>query len=161
MSRRNNSKPELGLAISKVLVPTDGSKNAIRALNLAILLAKKFDAELTILNVIPSPRTVVDTAVGWIPTSTAAYYDEQENISKRLLDEELSLCKTHGVKKVRSEIVRASKSIVGEIIDLATKRKIELIVIGTRGLGGFRKLIQGSVSSGVVTHARCNVLVVR
>ncbi len=161
MSRRNNSKRELGLAISRVLVPTDGSKNAIRALNLAIFLAEKFDAELTILNVIPSPRTVVDTAVGWIPTSTAAYYDEQENISKRLLDEELSLCKTRDVKKARSEIVRASKSIVGEIIELATKRKIELIVIGTRGLGGFRKLIQGSVSSGVVAHAHCNVLVVR
>lgn len=82
-------------------------------------------------------------------------------MAKRLIEDALTICRSQGVKKTASEMVRASKSIVGEIIELATKRKIDLIVIGTRGLGGFRRLIQGSVSSGVVTHARCNVLVVR
>ena len=51
--------------------------------------------------------------------------------------------------------------MVEEILGVAEKEKIDLIVIGTRGLGGFRKLLQGSVSSGVMTHAKCNVLVVR
>lgn len=152
---------ESGSSISRILVPTDGSENASRALSVAIRMAKTFDAELLVMNVIPARRSSVESPAGWMPTSTAPYYEEQENMAKRLLDEALSICQTHGIEKADSEIVRASKSIVAEIIELATKRKINLIIIGTRGLGGFRKLIQGSVSSGVVTHAGCNVLVVR
>ena len=128
---------------------------------MAISFAKTFDANVTLLTVIPAPRTVVDTSVGWIPTSTAPYYEDQENIARRLLDDAISQCQKNGIKKASSEIIRASESIVGEIIEFAIKRKIDLIVIGTRGLGGFRRMIQGSVSSGVVTHAHCNVLVVR
>lgn len=148
---------------SKILVPIDGSSNAKRALDAAIIFAKTYDAELTILNVIPSPGILVEapTDLGLPPTGIGQYYEHQERNATCFLDESIRICKINGLKKVKEEISRASKSVVEEIIELSTKRKIDLIVIGTRGLGGFRKMLLGSVSSGVVNHADCNVLVVR
>ena len=47
------------------------------------------------------------------------------------------------------------------ITEFAKKERADLIVVGTRGLSGFKKLLPGSVSSGIATHAPCSVLVVR
>jgi len=94
------------------------------------------------------------------PTGLDTYYKQQEMGANHFIDEALAVARTRGVK-IRGEVSRASKSIVEEIIDVAISEKIEMIVIGTRGLGGFKKLLLGSVSSGVVTHAQCNVLIVR
>ena len=147
---------------SKILVPIDGSGNAKRALDAAIIFAKTYDAELLILNVIPTPGLLVEAPTGLgLPTGIGQYYEHQERNATDFVDESIRICRINGLKKVSTEISRASKSVVEEIIELSTRRKIDLIVIGTRGLGGFRKLLLGRVSSGVVTHAKCNVLVVR
>ena len=55
----------------------------------------------------------------------------------------------------------SAESIVGQIVDYADREKADLIAIGSRGLGGFKRMVIRRVSSGVVTHARCPVLVVR
>jgi len=52
-------------------------------------------------------------------------------------------------------------SIVGAIVEYAERENIDLLVIGSRGLTGFKKLLVGSVASGVVTYAHCPVLVVK
>ena len=52
-------------------------------------------------------------------------------------------------------------SVVEAIVNDAESRNVDLIVIGTRGLSGFTKLLIGSVSSGVVSHAHCSVFLVR
>ena len=164
LSNRNALKNSEHISLpSKILVPIDGSNNAKRALDFAIMLAKTYDAELVILNVIPTPGLLVEapTGLGLPPTGIGQYYEQQEKNGSDFIEEAIRICRTNGLKNIETEINRASKSIVEEIIELATKRKIDLIVIGTRGLGGFRKLLLGSVSSGVVTHAHCNVLVIR
>jgi len=51
--------------------------------------------------------------------------------------------------------------VVETIINHAAKEHVDLIIVGTRGLGGFKKMLIGSVSSGVISHANCPVLVVR
>jgi len=51
--------------------------------------------------------------------------------------------------------------VVETIINHAAKEDVDLIIVGTRGLGGFKKMLIGSVSSGVISHANCPVLVVR
>jgi len=57
--------------------------------------------------------------------------------------------------------VEGVTSTVQGIVEFASNEKVDLIVIGTRGLSGFKRLLIGSVSSGVVAHAHCPVLVVR
>jgi nucleotide-binding universal stress UspA family protein len=160
MSKKSMTNSDMYPA--KILVPTDGSPNANRALNVAIGIAKAFSAELTVLNVISTPSILISTSAFGAPANgVAAYYEQQEDSAKHFIEEATLAAKSQGVSKVGSKVVRADKSIVEEIIQAAVGEKVDLIVIGTRGLGGFKKLLQGSVSSGVVAHAHCNVLVVR
>jgi len=62
---------------------------------------------------------------------------------------------------VKAEIPEATTSVVETIVNQAVKENADLIIVGTRGLGGFKKLILGSVSNGVVSHVHCPVLVIR
>lgn len=58
-------------------------------------------------------------------------------------------------------MIIAEESIVSEIIEFAERENIDLIIMGTRGRTGFKKLLLGSVASGVVNFAHCPVLVLR
>ena len=58
-------------------------------------------------------------------------------------------------------MIIAEESIVSEIIEYAERENIDLIIMGTRGRTGFKKLLLGSVASGVVNFAHCPVLVIR
>ena len=61
--------------------------------------------------------------------------------------------------KVNRVIIKGTPEEV--ILNYAKEKGVDLIVMGTRGLGGFKKLLLGSVSNGVVSHAPCSVLIVR
>ena len=157
------SEKKLAFSPRRILVPIDGSGNSMRALDTAIELAKNIGSELFIFTVIPLHSLAVGAAVGFSSVSVPLqdYYDATEKQAKDFLEQAKSLATTSGVVKVSGEIDLEYESIPEQIIDRAGKEKSDLIVIGTRGLGGFKRLLLGSVSSGVVTHANCNVLVVR
>jgi nucleotide-binding universal stress UspA family protein len=158
-----NDKLQTSFPPLRILVPIDGSENGTRALEAGIELAKVFAAELIVLNVIPAPSVMVEISIsaGFPPDDLHDYYQRQDRDSNNFIEGAMELVKRKGVFKARSEIVRAQKSIVEEIIEKAANERTDLIVIGTRGLGGFKKLLLGSVSSGVVTHSHCNTFVVR
>ncbi len=61
----------------------------------------------------------------------------------------------------QSPEIIASINIAGGIVDYAEENDINLIVIGTRGLSGFKKLLLGSVATHVITYAHCPVMVVK
>jgi nucleotide-binding universal stress UspA family protein len=61
---------------------------------------------------------------------------------------------------IKTEII-SSKDIAGGMLDFAEENNIDLIVIGTRGRSGFKRLLVGSVASHVVAYAHCPVLVVK
>ena len=60
-----------------------------------------------------------------------------------------------------SNVILSNKSVVAEIVDYAENNNIDLLVIGTRGRSGVRRLLLGSIASGVVTYAHCPVLVIK
>lgn len=62
--------------------------------------------------------------------------------------------------QIKSEII-SSTNIAEAIVDYAEEKNFKLIVIGTRGKSGFKKLLLGSVASSVITYAHCPVLVVK
>jgi len=71
------------------------------------------------------------------------------------------MAKNEGIPELKTETFTDVKSVIGSIIDYATSRDVDLIVIGTRGRTGLRRFLMGSVANGVVQHAHCPVLLVR
>jgi nucleotide-binding universal stress UspA family protein len=71
------------------------------------------------------------------------------------------LAKRNGINDVRSDIFTDVESITGAIIDYASDMSIDLVIIGTKGRTGLKRLLLGSVAQGVVQHAHCPVLLVR
>ena len=62
---------------------------------------------------------------------------------------------------IKYDILFRRVSVIDSILSYAEDNKIDIIVIGTRGLTGFKRLLVGSVALGVINHARCPVLLVR
>ena len=143
-----------------ILVPVDGSQNSKRALETALKIAQTYESTLNIVSVVPFRRMAVESTLG--VGASPSYYQYVEEDSKKTVDEAVIFARDkNGYPNVEGEIVRGSESIVKAIVEYADHVNADLIVIGTRGLGGFKKMLLGSVSNGVVTHANCQVLVVR
>ncbi len=145
------------------MVSVDGSDNAERALKAGIALAKDFGAKLFIITV--TSRERIDLGVGpgfpGYTSSTQEYNEEMDRRSQYLLERRADMARTEGYTNVETEAVPEFQSIPKQLLELAESKKIDLIVLGTRGLGGFKRLLLGSVSSAVVSNASCNVMIVR
>ena len=71
------------------------------------------------------------------------------------------MAKKKDINNVRTDIFTDAESITGAIIDYASDKSIDLVIIGTKGRTGLKRLLLGSVAQGVVQHAHCPVLLVR
>ncbi len=144
-----------------VLVAIDGSENSMRAARVAIDLARRTQSSLYVLNVIQAPVFTEVAVPGAIsPSVSAEYIDLAKKAAEKWVSEVVKEAEGSGLK-VRGEIVQNVPSVVQTITEYASEWKVDLIVLGTRGLSGFKKLLLGSVSGGVLSHAPCSVLVVR
>ena len=148
-------------SFKSILVSVDGSENGMRAAKVAIDLAQKENASLFVLHVIQAPTYTEVAAPGMAaPAVTAQYIDLAKKSAEKWVGDLVKEAEVAGLK-VRGEIIENVPSVVQSITEYASEWKVDLIVMGTRGLSGFRKLLLGSVSSGVLSHASCSVLVVR
>jgi nucleotide-binding universal stress UspA family protein len=155
------------LSIRKILVAVDGSKPSLNASTYAIDLAKINDAELIVLYIVSPPIPFIPDSQ--FPDSQFGYANigsmkEIETISKEKGQQEVDKVKLKATKKkvrVKTDVLIKFTSVVKVIVEYAEKKKIDMIVMGSRGMTGFEKLLLGSVASGVVTHAHCPVLVVK
>jgi len=156
--KSNSDTPDL----KRILVAVDGSDNSERAFGVALKIAQQAQAELLILSVLPG-ITTLGTMASRVPLPQSTYdefFRSAEKDSRDLVAREASTARWLGVK-VTEEVIRSTETIVQAIVDFAAEKKINLIIVGTRGLGGFKRMLMGSVSTGIVTHAHCSVLVVR
>ena len=141
---------------SKILVAVDGSQASMDAADQAIEIARKYNSELIALHVILSDTTIFGT-------NPPQHIDEIKQQAQQYLDKiKQKLPNQHDNNKIqmRTELI-SSATAVGGIVGFAEKENIDLIVVGTRGRSGFKKLLLGSVASGVVNYAHCPVMVVR
>jgi len=149
-------------AFTGILVAVDGSQNSARAAEAAIDLAKKNDAKLYVLSVIPAPRYAATGAQGSVGSGAVAeeFFDRAKKDAEAFVGGFVSKAESQGLR-VRGEITENVPSVVEAIADYAQEWRVDLIVVGTRGLSGFKKLLLGSVSGALVSHAPCSVLVIR
>jgi nucleotide-binding universal stress UspA family protein len=143
---------------TKILLATDGSKDANLAARTAVDLADKTGSELHVAFVLRTQDAPDYDTMGF---DIEEPYEEEEinQMGQRLLDEQVRRVEGAGgtVAGAHFRMARPDRGIlsVGEDIGAG------LIVLGSRGLGGVKRALMGSVSDSVVMHAHCPVLVVR
>jgi nucleotide-binding universal stress UspA family protein len=142
--------------MSGITVGIDGSDHSVRALEWAVNEAAVRNTPLTVLTVHAVPQS------GWTGSPIIVPQDPEDLEKERLAVEEMAFKVTRQLGKARPASVTV-RAIIGfpaqELIEAS--RKADLMVVGSRGAGGFAKLVAGSVSNQVVHHAHCPVVVVR
>lgn len=145
------------IPLTKIVVPLDGSESSLRAAKYAVKLAKISDAEIFFVHSVLNPTYLEDPSAGIL---VKGYIDEASRHAKAWFTDVGGIAAQNGVKH-NSEAIFGVASASDSIVNYAESKKADLIVIGTKGRTGIKRILLGSVAHGVVNHANCPVLVVR
>jgi nucleotide-binding universal stress UspA family protein len=142
-----------------MLVAVDGSDPSFNASTYAIDFAKRNDAELIVLYIVsPVPYSQFEYAnIGRMNEIESI---EKEKAQREVVDK-VKQKATENKVSVKTEVLIKYTSVVKEIVEYAENNKVDMIVIGSRGMTGLKKILLGSVANGVVTYSHCPVLVVK
>jgi nucleotide-binding universal stress UspA family protein len=124
--------------LTKILVATDRSREAQLAAKTAADLAKSTNSELHMVHV---------------------GFEQSRNEAQKELEEEVDMIRESGGQDIQAHLEFGRPDTA--IVEMAEELGAGLIVMGSRGLGGVRRALLGSISDSVVRHAHCPVLVVR
>jgi len=140
---------------NKILLPIDFSPSSQAALEMAANLAKHFHAELFLVNVIPMFSTT--TLPDLIP--------ETEFIQEERTFAELHLARCHAALAARGirarTCIEIGNDVVGNIMQVIDREHIDMVVISTHGISGWRPLVFGSIAEKVVKLVQCPLLLLR
>ncbi|MDX9715023.1 MAG: universal stress protein [Dissulfurispiraceae bacterium] len=144
------------MMIKRILVPTDFSDSALHALSYAVDLAKKYNSDLFVINVI---YDVVAASGMYVPhVSVNEMFKEMEESANK----EIRLFgagQYEDITNVSHAVLRGAP--YEEIIKFSEQNSIDLIVMGTHGRKGLDRLFFGSTVDRVLRHSKCPVLAVR
>ncbi|MFZ5648061.1 MAG: universal stress protein [Bacillota bacterium] len=142
----------------KILVPTDGSKKSDLAVQEGVRLAKALGAEIVVFHVVPELPAVVAPYAVRLGESVKGIVEELESSGVEILKKVQEKYSDPGLK-LQTKMSHGDAAM--EICNEAREGRYDLVVIGSRGLGEIKGFLLGSVSSRVVRHAGCSVLVIR
>ncbi len=139
--------------IQKILVATDGSDHARKAIEIASDIALKYGANLVLLH-------VVDVVT---QRRMAAYMEDMENylskVGEKILREAEEDARKKGVRSMESRLIEGDPA--SKIVEFARKSKVDVIIMGRRGTGLLETLVLGSVSHRVCHLAKCTCMTVK
>ncbi len=144
---------------NNILVAIDGSEAATQALDMAIELAKKFDARLHMIHVVREMQLPADLQkFEEIETVRGTRQDVLNTIAEQLVNQGRRLAESNGVDSVEIDIGTGDPA--NAIVGYAKRNKVDLIVLGSRGLGQVEGMLLGSVSRKVSNMAAVPCLIV-
>ena len=149
-----------------ILVPVDGSEHSSRAIEYAFEIASKFGSKLTLLHVyfFVLPITSSPVLLG-APNYDVMTQDSINVLSQKTRkDANQILVQATNLVKGKNVVVKSllrEGRVVPEILKVLETEKVDLIVMGARGISGIKKLFLGSTSEEVVKKANCPVLIVK
>jgi nucleotide-binding universal stress UspA family protein len=138
-----------------ILVATDGSSGADRAVDVAARLAKAMDAKLLIVTI---GGNLSADGTRQLSRAEGNIGDALESLSSQILAAAKDRARQHGISDI--DIQAGWGDAAEQIIELAKRSNADVIVLGRRGRGRLTGLLLGSVSQKVVTLAPCIVAVV-
>jgi len=139
---------------TNILVPIDGSDNSYRALDAALLLSEKLGSNITVIHVMEEVPITHIGSEKMLNELLEAYKKENQDILLKCSE----IANQKGLT-IKTFLLQGNPAPA--ILDYNKKEKFDLVIMGSRGLGKFKELILGSVSSKIVHHSPCAVLLIR
>ena len=143
---------------TKILLATDGSKEARLAAQAAAQLSKETGSEVHVAYVLPSPTELRGHHL-YSEEVMSSVLEQAEGEGRSFLEEQAKQVGASGGKVAETHLETGEPD--KEIVRLSEELGAGTIVMGSRGLGGLRRALMGGVSESVVRHAHCPVFVVR
>lgn len=154
----------INTVFKKILVPIDGSSYSMKAVDYAIDFSQKFNSEITTLYILYSKVGFAfhkETAIGlFTPSSFKDLELDAREEADKWFKEIIDKGKKKG-KQIKTQVGFTAISIVEAILSYAEYHNIDTIIIGSRGRSGFKKLMLGSVASGVSSYSHCPVIIIK
>lgn len=146
---------------NKILLATDGSDYSLKAAQHALELAQKNSAQVVIINV----AQYLHEPVEYTELSVAIKLKDSQKFMARMKEQGKEIVLKTAESFIKNNIPFEEKVEIGDPAEIicqeAEAQSVDLIIMGTRGNSGITRFLLGSVSSKVVMHAHCYVLVVR
>jgi nucleotide-binding universal stress UspA family protein len=139
---------------TNILVPIDGSDNSYRALDAALLLSEKLGSNITAIHVMEEVPITHIGSEKMLNELLEAYKKENQDILLKCSE----IANQKGLT-IKTFLLQGNPASV--ILDYNKKEKFDLVIMGSRGLGKFKELILGSVSSKIVHHSPCAILLIK
>ena len=151
---------------NNILVPVDGSEHSSRAIEYAFEIASKFGSKLILLHVYFFALPVTSSPVlPGVPNYAVMTQESIDVLSQKAKKEANQiLVQATNLVKAKNVVVKSllrEGRVVPEILKILETEKVDLIVMGARGISGIKKLFLGSTSEEVVKKANCPVLIVK
>ena len=137
-----------------IVVGTDGSEHAERAVDEAIAIALRDGAALHIVTAFPDPAIIREK----ITSGATAHTVNIGEVADLVLARAAEHAQERGIK---AETYARESDPAEAILEIASAQNADLIVVGSRGLSGIQRFLLGSVSAKVSEHASCSVMIVR
>ncbi len=138
-------------SFKKILVALDGSKNSIRALSNAIQLAKQTDASIIGIFVIQTFPTEMGLMITVVGKALSKHY-------KHFMQTAKTMCTKKGIEFL--DVIKYGEE--GKtIVSFAHKNNVDLVVVGSRGMGKLKELFLGSTSNYVIHSSKIPILIIK
>jgi nucleotide-binding universal stress UspA family protein len=141
--------------LKKILVATDGSDHARKAVDYASDIAAKYQAKVYIIHAVPPVPRMAELG----PDVLQTIEEGQKKYARQIIEEGEEEIKKMGIKNYQSDILYGDP--VQEIIEFARKNDIDMIVMGSHGAGRIETFLLGSVSNKVCHLAECTCVTVK
>jgi nucleotide-binding universal stress UspA family protein len=150
------------IGFSKIVVGVDGSEESMKAAEYAISIAKLYNAELNAITVLTSDIGYIYSSPGVEspPLTVKEIVLLAGDEAKKWFDEIKEKANKKGIQ-LKTESIVAKKSLLNTILEYVEEHNFNLVVVGTRGRSGIKKMLLGSIASGLVTYSPCPVLVIK
>ena len=143
----------------RILVPVDGSSTSNRGFEQAVALARAHGATLCLLNVVDEHVIVQHTED--MAALTDQFLESMRRSGQAVLDKAKAAAGRSGVDCRTVLVENIASSVADIIVEQAKKQRADVIVMGTHGRRGIRRLVMGSDAEGVVRNSPVPVLLVR
>jgi len=140
--------------IKSILVAVDGSEHSLKAVRYACAMGPPLGADVVLLHVVP----MLVSATPYHDTVSDQPFLALQKVGEDILARAKALandCNCQAIDMI------SHGDPAAKIIDIASERGIDLIILGSRGISGIRQLFVGSISNKVARTAHCPVMIVR